>query len=177
MKHPHSYRTSQGQWDSRREILRLFGGTATALLFGCGRDSSFSGGANILEPAASAAVLPACVVRSEQTEGPYFVDAKGVAEFLTIYPGWYEGRAVHIHFKIRTDVVSRRGFEFISQLYFDESITDQVFKQAPYNGKGGRRTMNDADFIFRNGGKQLIPTMRNDSQGYVARFDIGLQRV
>lgn len=104
-------------------------------------------------------------------------DAKGIAQFLTIYPGWYEGRAVHIHFKIRGDTASRRGFEFTSQLYFNDSITDQVFKQEPYNGKGGRRTLNDADFLFRRGGKQLIPALTKEPQGYAAKFDIGLQRV
>jgi protocatechuate 3,4-dioxygenase beta subunit len=102
-------------------------------------------------------------------------DANGVAEFLTIYPGWYEGRAVHIHFKIRNDPASRRAQEFNSQLYFDESTTDQVYKLAPYNSKGPRSTTNDADFIFRRGGKQLIPMLIKDSQGYTAKFDIGLQ--
>ena len=75
-------------------------------------------------------------------------DANGIAEFLTIYPGWYPGRAVHIHFKIRNDPASRRAQEFISQLYFDESMTDQVHKQSPYNGKGYRTTTNDTDFGF-----------------------------
>jgi protocatechuate 3,4-dioxygenase beta subunit len=102
-------------------------------------------------------------------------DANGVAEFLTIYPGWYEGRAVHIHFKIRNDPASRRAQEFNSQLYFDESTTGQVYKLAPYNSKGRRSTTNDADFIFRRGGKQLIPTLIKDSHGYTAKFDIGLQ--
>jgi len=109
--------------------------------------------------------------------GYQLTDAKGIAQFLTIYPGWYEGRAVHVHFKIRTDGASRRGFEFTSQLYFDESTTDQVVKQAPYNGKRGHRTTNDADFLFRRGGQQLIPAVSKDSQGYIARFDIGLQLV
>jgi protocatechuate 3,4-dioxygenase beta subunit len=102
-------------------------------------------------------------------------DANGIAEFLTIYPGWYPGRAVHIHFKIRGESSSRRGLEFTSQLYFDESITDEVHKQAPYNGKGRRSTTNDADFPFRRGGKQLIPSLAKDEQGYAGRFDIGLQ--
>jgi protocatechuate 3,4-dioxygenase beta subunit len=44
----------------------------------------------------------------------------GVLRFLTIYPGWYRGRAVHIHFKVRTST----GGEFTSQLYFDEAVTD-----------------------------------------------------
>jgi protocatechuate 3,4-dioxygenase beta subunit len=102
-------------------------------------------------------------------------DANGVAEFLTIYPGWYEGRTVHIHFKIRNDPASRRAQEFNSQLYFDDSTTDQVYKLAPYNSKGRRSTTNDTDFIFRRGGKQLIPTLTKDSHGYAAKFEIGLQ--
>jgi protocatechuate 3,4-dioxygenase beta subunit len=102
-------------------------------------------------------------------------DANGVAEFLTIYPGWYPGRAVHIHFKIRNDPASRGAQEFISQLYFDEPITDQVHKQSPYNSKGYRTTTNDKDFIFRRGGKQLIPTLTKDGNGYAAKFEIGLQ--
>jgi protocatechuate 3,4-dioxygenase beta subunit len=102
-------------------------------------------------------------------------DANGVAEFLTIYPGWYPGRAVHIHFKIRNDPAVRRAQEFISQLYFDESITDQVYKLAPYNSKGRRNTANDTDSIFRRGGKQLILTLTKDGQGYAAKFNIGLQ--
>jgi len=121
--------------------------------------------------------------RSFDTRGKKFLrgyqttDAKGMAQFLTIYPGWYEGRAVHVHFKIRSDAASRRGYQFTSQLYFDESITDQVLKQAPYNGKGGHRSMNDADFLFRRGGKQLIPALTKEPQGYAAKFDIGLQLV
>ena len=102
-------------------------------------------------------------------------NAGGVAEFLTIYPGWYSGRAVHIHFKVRTHPSSQRGDEFTSQIYFDESVTDKVHAQSPYNRKGHRTTTNDRDFIFREGGKKLLPVLTEDSDGYKARFDIGLQ--
>src|SRR5262245_28990143 len=102
-------------------------------------------------------------------------DANGIAELLTIYPGWYPGRAVHIHFKIRNDPASRRTQEFVSQLYFDESTTDQVHKQSPYNGKGYRTTTNDTDFGYRSGGKQLMPSLTKDVNGYAAKFEIGLQ--
>jgi protocatechuate 3,4-dioxygenase beta subunit len=102
-------------------------------------------------------------------------DENGIAEFVTIYPGWYPGRTVHIHFKIRSDPAARRAQEFISQLYFEESITDQVHKQIPYNHKGYRVTNNEKDFIFRRGGKQLIPTLTKDGLGYAAEFEIGLQ--
>jgi hypothetical protein len=82
---------------------------------------------------------------------------------------------VHIHFKIRNDPATRRGEEFVSQLYFDESITDQIHKQSPYNGKGYRTTTNDKDFGYRSGGKQLMPTLTKDANGYAAKFEIGLQ--
>src|SRR5262245_36902956 len=44
--------------------------------------------------------------------------ADGVVQFTTIYPGWYAGRAVHIHFKIRVLTAARLTDEFTSQLYF-----------------------------------------------------------
>jgi protocatechuate 3,4-dioxygenase beta subunit len=240
---------------SRREVLLVIG-AMTASVAGCRRRRSQPSllAAASSETPAFAATLPACVVRPEQTEGPYFVDeklnrsdirvdpsdksvkagvplrlefhvshigggacvplsgaivdlwhcdaqgvysdvrdasfdtrgkkflrgyqqtdAKGAAQFLTIYPGWYAGRAVHIHFKIRSVAPSARDREFTSQLYFDETITDQVFKQAPYNGKAGRRTMNDGDFIFRRDGRQLLLTPTKNGQDYAAKFEIGLQ--
>jgi protocatechuate 3,4-dioxygenase beta subunit len=107
--------------------------------------------------------------------GYQLTDANGVAEFITIYPGWYEGRAVHIHFKIRTDPASTRGSDFTSQLYFDESVTDQVHQQAPYNRRGRRTTTNDTDGIFRRGGRQLLVAPTKQAEAYSARFDLGLQ--
>jgi len=239
---------------SRREMLSLLGFGSAAAFFGYDQLHSILNRPQEFASGALAASLPACVVRPEQTEGPYFVDEKlnrsdirndpsdnsmkpgvplrlefqvsrlaggacaplsgaivdvwhcdalgvysdvrdsqsdargkkflrgyqqtntnGTAEFLTIYPGWYEGRAVHIHFKIRNAAQGRGAQEFTSQLYFDESVNDQVFKQAPYNSKRGRRVTNDADFIFRRGGKELLLTPAKNAQGYAAKFDIGLQ--
>jgi len=102
-------------------------------------------------------------------------NANGIAEFLTIYPGWYSGRAVHVHFKIHAAPGLRSAQEFTSQLYFDESITDNVHRQDPYNRKGHRSTTNDVDFGFRSGGKQLMPVVTKDGHGYAAKFEIGLQ--
>jgi protocatechuate 3,4-dioxygenase beta subunit len=58
--------------------------------------------------------------------------ADGTAQFTTIYLGWYQGRAVHIHFKIRADPDSETGHKFTSQWFFDEALTDQVHAQPPY---------------------------------------------
>lgn len=205
------------------------------------------------EPAAVAVPLPTCVVRPEQTEGPYFVDtqlnrsdirsdpadgsvragallslafrvarvgdtcaplpgamvdvwhcdadgvysgvsdnnfgstagqqflrgyqvtdAGGAATFTTIYPGWYPGRAVHIHFKIRAEE-NGANYEFTSQLYFDDAFTDVVFTREPYSARGERNTRNDDDGIYRNGGELLTLNVTPDGDGYAAVFEIGLQ--
>jgi protocatechuate 3,4-dioxygenase beta subunit len=108
--------------------------------------------------------------------GYQMTDENGTARFATIYPGWYQGRAVHIHFKIRTDPESEQGYEFTSQLYFDDALTDQVHAQAPYAEKGERDLRNDDDGIFRDGGDELTLPLTEDGQGgYRATFDIALE--
>jgi protocatechuate 3,4-dioxygenase beta subunit len=97
-------------------------------------------------------------------------DANGVAKFVTIYPGWYPGRTVHIHFKIRIN-----GYDFTSQLFFDDTFTDQVYSLEPYNQRGERNTRNERDGIYGNGGNQLLLNVTQNGSGYSAVFDIGLQ--
>ncbi len=107
--------------------------------------------------------------------GYQITDARGDARFVTVYPGWYPGRTVHIHFKIRTAPVAQRSFEFTSQVYFDDVLTDRVHAHPPYAAQGPRTERNQHDWIFRRGGDQLMlaPTARAD--GYAASFAIGLQ--
>ena len=77
--------------------------------------------------------------------GTQLADADGVVEFATIWPGWYEGRAPHVHVKAwRGD-----GREITSQVYFDDALSDRVYGEGPYAGRGGRRLRNGDDFIFR----------------------------
>jgi protocatechuate 3,4-dioxygenase beta subunit len=121
--------------------------------------------------------------RQNNTEGQQFLrgsqltDAKGVAQFLTVYPGWYPGRAVHIHFKIRLLSGTNVTHEFTSQLFFDDAFTDKVFKQAPYSSRGARTQRNTNDGIFGNGGNQLLLEVKPDGAGYAATFDIGMNLV
>lgn len=98
-------------------------------------------------------------------------DATGTAAFTTIYPGWYNGRAVHIHFKIR----SGQGHTFTSQLFFDEAVTDKVHAQAPYSAHGRRDTTNAADSIYRSAGTAVLLAVTPDGAGYAGTFDVGLQ--
>ena len=100
-------------------------------------------------------------------------DDNGVARFTTIFPGWYRGRAVHVHFKVRTDA-GGQPYEFTSQLYFDEALIDQVHAQAPYAARGRRRTTNAGDRIFRDGGESLMTRVSEAGAGYAATFDLGL---
>lgn len=106
--------------------------------------------------------------------GYQVTDAGGKAEFLTIYPGWYSGRAVHIHFKIRADSPAGAAYEFTSQLFFDEGVTAQVYSQPPYAARGLADVPNAADGIFRNGGDQMVLAPAPAGGGYAARFDIAL---
>jgi protocatechuate 3,4-dioxygenase beta subunit len=106
--------------------------------------------------------------------GYQVTDENGTARFTTIYPGWYQGRAVHIHFKIRDSPESEQGYEFTSQLYFDDALTDGVQSQGPYAQKGQRDLRNGEDGIFRGGGDELLLDLRENGQGYAATFDVAL---
>jgi protocatechuate 3,4-dioxygenase beta subunit len=106
--------------------------------------------------------------------GYQVTDDAGLARFSTIYPGWYSGRAVHLHFKIRSDPGAVARLEFTSQLYFDDAVTDTVFAQAPYNARGRRDTRNQTDGVFANGGTELMLPVQPDGSGYAGTFDIAL---
>jgi protocatechuate 3,4-dioxygenase beta subunit len=107
--------------------------------------------------------------------GYQITDELGLAEFMSIYPGWYSGRTTHIHFKIRTDPESDSGYEFTSQLFFDENITDIVHAEAPYADKGYRDTLNTDDNIFQSSEGLLTLALEPlEGGGYTATFDIGL---
>ena len=102
-------------------------------------------------------------------------DASGMASFTTIYPGAYEGRAVHVHFKIR----ARSGAaaqEFTSQLYFDDALSDRVYSLAPYASvTPPRRMRNERDGLFNVNGRSLLLDVREAAGGFASTFDIGLQ--
>lgn len=93
----------------------------------------------------------------------------GIAEFDTIYPGWYPGRTIHIHMAVFAggeaelldpappageDAGSYTGghVSHIGQLYFDDALSDEVFATAEaYAGRdNARRTRNDGDGILGN---------------------------
>jgi protocatechuate 3,4-dioxygenase beta subunit len=112
------------------------------------------------------------------TEGDTFLrgiqrtDAKGSAVFRTIYPGWYQGRTVHIHLKasLGGNVVHT------GQLYFADALTDAVYKRVPYNQRPNRNPRNLGDSIYRNGGKRSTLKLTKSGSGYVGSITVGVQR-
>ena len=118
--------------------------------------------------------------RSFNTVGQQFLrgyqrtNADGAATFVTIYPGWYAGRAVHVHFKIRTAPDARQGHEFTAQLYFDDALNDRVFGREPYSARTGQRVRNESDRIFRAGGKELMLPLTERGDGYAGTFNVAL---
>jgi protocatechuate 3,4-dioxygenase beta subunit len=111
-------------------------------------------------------------------------DEDGIAQFITIVPGWYSGRAVHIHFKIRTEPENESGYEFTSQFFFDPDLIEQLYAEAPYADKGLPDTPNSSDNIFQGSDGlltlELVPLTDEElaehelETGYSATFDIGL---
>jgi protocatechuate 3,4-dioxygenase beta subunit len=103
-------------------------------------------------------------------------DAKGTAVFRTVYPGWYQGRTVHIHVKVHVG----GNVVHTGQLYFPDTLTDAVYRRAPYSSRPGRDVRNASDAIFRNGGKRsMLAVHRNKSgsgAGYTGSIVIGVTR-
>lgn len=102
-------------------------------------------------------------------------DTNGRASFTTIYPGWYSGRAVHIHFKIRTDPDASAGFEFTSQLFFDDEFSKGVYASGVYAQKGPQDVPNASDQIFNQSGGATLLSVTQEGDGYKATFPIAVQ--
>jgi protocatechuate 3,4-dioxygenase beta subunit len=99
--------------------------------------------------------------------GAQVANADGVAQFTTIYPGWYRGRTVHIHLKVHVD----KATVLTTQLYFDESLNDEVFAAAPYNEHTARDTRNENDSIYDSSG---MLTVQKQGDGYLGVINLGI---
>jgi len=99
-------------------------------------------------------------------------DAKGLAIFRTIYPGWYQGRTVHIH----TMVHLGGNVVHTGQLYFPDGLTDVVYRRSPYNQRPDRNPRNAGDSIYRNGGKRSTLKLVRNGAAYAGSITMGVQR-
>src|SRR3954454_10764947 len=91
--------------------------------------------------------------------GTQTADDDGIVEFLTVYPGWYHGRAVHIHLRVHVDDAT----VLTSQMFFDAAYTASVYSTAPYAEFGLPDTSNASDSIA--GDPQTEGTLLHTSSG------------
>ncbi len=108
--------------------------------------------------------------------GYQVTDDNGAVNFITVYPGWYNGRTVHIHFRIRTYSGSTQLDEFVAQIFFDDTLTDTVFQNAPYSSRPNRDTRNTNDMVItgtRSGAVVYADTVQT-AAGYSATATIGV---
>jgi protocatechuate 3,4-dioxygenase beta subunit len=105
--------------------------------------------------------------------GTQVTDANGLGEFRTIYPGWYRGRAVHIHMKVHVG----GSVVHTGQLFFDDGLTDQVYGSAPYSSRGAPDVRNSADDIFRDAGAaSAVLAVTPSAQVYTGEITVGVKR-
>ncbi len=93
----------------------------------------------------------------------------GIAEFTTIYPGWYPGRTVHIHGKVHLD----KRTVLTTQFYFADSFTDRVFAREPYASDRGRDAFNATDPLYE---RDLELTLSKERAAYVGLITLDVAR-
>lgn len=117
--------------------------------------------------------VPRDVVAESETflRGGQRTDHRGMCAFDTIYPGWYSSRTVHIHLTVQLG--DRRA---VTQLYFPDELTDQVFARPPYAGRPPRDTTNATDSIFVGGGQSTMLHLVGDVvEGLTALLCLALE--
>jgi protocatechuate 3,4-dioxygenase beta subunit len=98
-------------------------------------------------------------------------DTNGQVTFRTIYPGWYQGRATHIHIQVFINGVSK----MITQLAFPETVTAGVYATGVYAAKGNNPQSNASDMVFADSLAEELANLTGDTTaGYTATLTIGL---
>jgi len=98
-------------------------------------------------------------------------DASGRVTFTTVYPGWYAGRATHIHVEV---TVNGRSVK-VTQIAFPENVTAAVYGSGVYAAHGQNPTSNAGDMVFSDGVSGELATLSGDTgNGYTATFQLGI---
>ena len=98
-------------------------------------------------------------------------DANGQVRFTTVYPGWYQGRATHIHVEVTRNGQSLK----VTQIAFPDSINNEVHGSGVYASRGSNPTTNTRDMIFADSiNSEMASVAGNPSSGYSATFTVGL---
>jgi protocatechuate 3,4-dioxygenase beta subunit len=96
-------------------------------------------------------------------------DASGEVVFTTIYPGWYQGRATHIHLEVQRAGSSLK----ITQIAFPETTSAAVYRTGPYALRGTNPTSNAQDSVFADSlGAELASVSGDAANGLSASFRV-----
>jgi protocatechuate 3,4-dioxygenase beta subunit len=117
--------------------------------------------------------------------GGNVTDSDGQVLFTSIWPGHYEGRAVHVHMRVHTDVsyvdetYSGGKVVHTGELFFDPDIDDTVQALSPYSDNTTTETFLDDDTVYDGDGASsgLLTIEANGadpSDGYTATLTIGV---
>jgi uncharacterized protein (TIGR03437 family) len=108
--------------------------------------------------------------------GYQITDAGGQVTFTTIYPGWYSGRTIHIHFRVRTYSGATVLGNFVSQIFFDDATNNTVLTQTAYSRTTARDTTNTNDMVYRVANQErMLATASGDvTSGYTASIITGV---
>ena len=104
--------------------------------------------------------------------GVQMTDADGVAEFRTVFPGWYTGRAVHIHVKVSADGEQTHT----GQLFFDPGVTTAVYATEPYAERGEQDVPNTSDSIYAESGGVTVVAVTMDGESSSGAVTLGVER-
>jgi protocatechuate 3,4-dioxygenase beta subunit len=103
--------------------------------------------------------------------GTQVTNSSGTVNFTTIYPGWYQGRATHIHVEV---TVNGRSVK-VTQIAFPENITNAVYSSGVYASRGQNPTSNLRDMVFADTVASELATVTGDpATGYAASFIVGI---
>lgn len=107
--------------------------------------------------------------------GYQITDENGQVRFTTIYPGWYSGRTIHIHVRIRTYSGATVLSNFVTQIFFDEAVNNTVLAQSAYSRTSSRDTTNASDMVYNtaNATRMLTTPAGSVSAGYAAAITLG----
>jgi protocatechuate 3,4-dioxygenase beta subunit len=135
----------------------------------CNKDGYYSGYANQPGYLGTQSFTGQTFLRGFQ-----LTDASGNAPFTTIYPGWYGGRATHIHMEIYINNVLKK----MTQITFSETISDAVHISTLYAAHGKNTTRNATDSVFGNSATDLanetVALTGSIANGYSGSYTIGL---
>jgi len=98
-------------------------------------------------------------------------NSNGDVTFTTIYPGWYQGRATHIHIEVKTGGVSRK----VTQIAFPESVNNTVYATGVYASRGSNPMSNLSDGIFADSlSSELVTPSGSPASGYSASCQVAI---